>query len=58
MTTVLDSPPGTSNRFSSPLCTVAEAARYLDVPASTLATWVKGYRRRSAGRPDVTGHRS
>jgi hypothetical protein len=38
MTAVLDSSPGTLDRFSSPLCTVAEAARYLDVPASTLAT--------------------
>ncbi len=55
MTAVLDSPPGTLDRFSSPLYTVAEAARYLDVPASTLATWAKGYYRRSAGRPDVTG---
>ncbi len=38
MTAVLDSPPGTLDRFSSPLYTVAEAARYLDVPASTHAT--------------------
>jgi transposase-like protein len=55
MTAVLDSPPGTLDRFSAPLYTVAEAARYLDVPASTLATWAKGYRRRSAGRAHITG---
>jgi hypothetical protein len=30
-------------RFSEPLYTVAEAARVIDVPASTLATWTKGY---------------
>jgi hypothetical protein len=28
-----------------PLSTVAEAARYLDVPASTLRSWTHGYRR-------------
>jgi len=49
-------PPATLDRFSS-LYKVAEAARYLNVPASTLATWAKGYRRRSAGRPDLTGAR-
>jgi uncharacterized protein (DUF433 family) len=32
-------------RFDVPLYTVAEAARLLDVPASTLATWAKGYER-------------
>ena len=26
-------------RFTTPLYTVAEAARIVDVPASTLATW-------------------
>jgi uncharacterized protein (DUF433 family) len=34
---------------------VAEAARYLDVPASTLRTWTHGYRRHRDGRPDVSG---
>ena len=38
MTTLHDNPSATLNRFSAPLYTVAEAARYLDVPASTLAT--------------------
>lgn len=41
------------DRFHDPLYTVAEAARYLDVPASTFATWAHGYRRRSARRRDV-----
>jgi hypothetical protein len=27
------------DRFGTPLYTVPEAARYLDVPASTLTTW-------------------
>jgi uncharacterized protein (DUF433 family) len=43
------------DRFSEPLYTVAEAARYLDVPDSTLRSWVNGYRRRLGTRPDVVG---
>jgi len=35
-------------RFSTPLYTVAEAARALSVPPSTLATWAFGYERRSS----------
>lgn len=42
-------------RFELPLYTVAEAARIVDVPASTLATWAKGYVRRSPDRPEVEG---
>ncbi len=42
-------------RFETPLYTIADAARIVDVPASTLATWAKGYLRRFDGRPDVTG---
>jgi uncharacterized protein (DUF433 family) len=38
-----------------PLYTVADAARIVDVPPSTLATWAKGYVRRFAGRPAVSG---
>ena len=38
-----------------PLYTVAEAARIVDVPHSTLATWAKGYVRRPAGRAEVRG---
>ncbi|MEX2289081.1 MAG: DUF433 domain-containing protein [Mycobacteriales bacterium] len=55
MTALLGDAPSALDRFSSLLYTVAEAARYLDVPASTLATWAKGYRRAGKGRPAVTG---
>ncbi|MYE75511.1 MAG: hypothetical protein F4076_07830 [Acidimicrobiaceae bacterium] len=41
-------------RFDVPLYTVAEAARILDVPSTTLSTWAKGYVRRFADRPTVT----
>jgi uncharacterized protein (DUF433 family) len=44
-----------SLRFSVPLYTLAEAARCLDVPTSTFATWARGYERRSPSRPPVTG---
>ncbi|MDQ3344552.1 MAG: DUF433 domain-containing protein [Actinomycetota bacterium] len=55
MTALLGDAPSALDRFASPLYTVVEAARYLDVPASTLTTWVKGYRRAGKGRPVVTG---
>ncbi len=55
MSALLSDAPSVLDRFSSPLHTVAEAARYLDVPASTLASWAKGYRRAGQGRPEVTG---
>ena len=55
MTALVSDAPSPLDRFSSPLYTVAEAARYLDVPATTLATWAKGYRRARTGRPEVTG---
>ncbi|WP_208027655.1 DUF433 domain-containing protein [Rhabdothermincola sediminis] len=42
-------------RFETPLYTVAEAARFLGVPASTLRTWAHGYQRRPRGRRPVTG---
>ncbi|CAN5248891.1 DUF433 domain-containing protein [soil metagenome] len=42
-------------RFVAPLYTVAEAARFLGVPTSTLATWAKGYVRRPPGRAEVRG---
>ncbi|MBC7560314.1 MAG: hypothetical protein H7270_13410 [Dermatophilaceae bacterium] len=42
MTAVLGDAPSALDRFSSSLCTVTEAACYLDVPASTLASWAKG----------------
>lgn len=40
-------------RFEIPLYTVAEAARFLGVPASTVGTWAKGYVRRPPGRHEV-----
>lgn len=42
-------------RFETPLYTVAEAARFLGVPATTLATWAHGYERRPKGHPVVKG---
>lgn len=44
-------------RFTAPLYTAAEAARFLGVPTSTLVTWAKGYVRRPPGRPPVHGER-
>jgi uncharacterized protein (DUF433 family)/transposase-like protein len=47
-------------RYSVPLYSAAEAARYLDVPPSTFRVWVHGYRpaggegTRTAGSPIVT----
>jgi uncharacterized protein (DUF433 family) len=43
------------SRFTTPLYTVAEAARFLGVPSSTFSTWAKGYLRRPPGRPEVRG---
>lgn len=45
----------TIDRFGAPLYTVAEAARYLDVPDSTFRSWTHGYHRHNPGRPDVSG---
>jgi len=55
VTALLSDAPSAFDRFSSPLYTVGEAARYLAVPASTLTSWAKGYRRAGKGRPVVTG---
>lgn len=55
MTALLGDAPPALDRFSAPLYTVAEAARYLDVPASTLASWARGYRRAGRERPAVVG---
>jgi uncharacterized protein (DUF433 family) len=52
---VLDERADVLDRFSTALYTVPEAARYLDVPASTLSTWAHGYHRRPHGRPEVVG---
>ena len=43
------------SRFTVPLYTVAEAARFLGVHSSTFSTWANGYVRRPPGRPEVTG---
>jgi uncharacterized protein (DUF433 family) len=40
-------------RFSVPLYTVADAARIVGVPASTLASWAQGYVRKFPNRPSV-----
>lgn len=40
-------------RFTRPLYTVAQASRYVGMPASTLATWAKGYTKRFPDRPMV-----
>ncbi len=42
-------------RFAVPLYTAAEAARALDVPATTFATWAKGYVRHPVARSEVHG---
>ena len=42
-------------RFDLPQYTLAEAARALDVPASTFVTWARGYERRPPGRKPVKG---
>lgn len=42
-------------RFDVPLYTVAEAARLLDVPPTTLATWAKGYERFPQAAKPVRG---
>jgi hypothetical protein len=55
VTTALESGTGILSRFDVPLYTVAEAARYLDVPESTLRSWTHGYRRHVGDRPDVVG---
>jgi len=42
-------------RFAVPLYTVADAARIVGVPASTLASWSNGYVRKFSNRPHVAG---
>jgi uncharacterized protein (DUF433 family) len=50
MTATLDRPAHDLDSFEVPLYSVAEAARYLDVPRSTLAAWAQGYGLRPGGR--------
>jgi uncharacterized protein (DUF433 family) len=45
----------TKARFETPLYTTVEAARFVAVPTSTLATWAKGYVRRPPKRQAVEG---
>ncbi len=40
-------------RFTQPLYTIAETARYVGMPPSTLAAWAKGYTRQFPERPTV-----
>lgn len=40
-------------RFTQPLYSIAETARYVGMPSSTLATWAKGYTKRFPDRPSV-----
>jgi Putative DNA-binding HTH domain len=42
-------------RFVMPLYSAVEAARHLDVPASTFRAWARGYRNRPKRRPPVVG---
>lgn len=51
--TMLDERPGALNRFDDPLYTVAEVARHLDVPVSTVSTWTHAHPRRLTGREEV-----
>jgi hypothetical protein len=52
---VVDERADALDRFSTALYTVPEAARYLDVPTSTLNSWAHRYRNRPAGRREVIG---
>ena len=42
-------------RFETPLYSLAEAARILDVPTSTFTAWARGYTRHRPGHADVAG---
>lgn len=55
MVSVLDKRPDALDRFLTALYTVPEAARYLDVPTSTLNSWAHGYRNHPPGRRQVVG---
>lgn len=52
---VMTARPPDDVRFTVPLYTSTEAARYLNVHPDTFAGWVKGYRRDFTDRPPVTG---
>jgi uncharacterized protein (DUF433 family) len=44
-----------TDKFTTPLYTVTEAAQYLGVPGSTFRSWAKGYVHRPQARPEVRG---
>lgn len=44
-----------TDRFKTPLYTVAESSRYLGVGESTFRCWARGYTRHSPNRQDVHG---
>lgn len=52
---IVDDRADVLDRFSTALYTVPEAARYLDVPTSTLNSWAHGYRNHPRGRREVVG---
>jgi uncharacterized protein (DUF433 family) len=52
---VVTEPRDALDRFATALYTVPEAARYLDVPTTTLNSWAHGYRNHPPGRPAVQG---
>jgi uncharacterized protein (DUF433 family) len=55
-TAVVAQPPALDYvRGRVPIYTITGAAKLLDVPASTFATWVNGYVRKPAGRKPVVG---
>jgi uncharacterized protein (DUF433 family) len=49
VTTLLEPRTGAPDRFTVPLYSVAEAARYLAIPPSTLSSWATGYTRPARG---------
>src|SRR6266566_4131143 len=55
MTEPLANLPAGDPRVSRGLFTLAEAAALLDMPRTTFAAWVHGYRREVPGRAPVTG---
>ena len=52
---LVDERAGELDRFGTALYTVREAARFLDVPESTLSSWAHGYRNHPRGRREVVG---
>jgi len=55
MTVEVVKTPKQDIRFDLPMYTVAEAARALDVPPTTLSTWAFGYVRKPSGRREHRG---